>query len=496
MNISLAEPPAAGHWLYTIEYNAKLRGEPMPVRHVLKPRGRRAALVCVAAGALMAGPTAAAPFRLASGLNAPDWLTLGGSYRLRYETLNGQYRAHETGSDQILVERLLVHAQVRLGAFYIGGELEDSRQQLADAGTHLGTDSVDALEPLQLYAGLHLRNTFAAGDSLDLKGGRLTIDDGSRRLVARNKFRNTLNAFTGLEANWQGADGLHVHAFYVLPVQRRPSSRAALLDNSVQLDGQSFHTQLWGVSVTRANLLGRASGEAYVFGLSSHDGPHLAVADRDLYTPGLRLYAKPAPNAFDYEIEAAMQFGTSRATKAASDTRNLRHLAGFIHLDAGYTWQAPWSPRLEFDYDYASGDEHPGDGTDNRFDTLYGARRFDFGPTGIYGAMARSNVDTPGLRLQVKPARGISAFVGYRAVWLASSRDEWTTAGLQDKTGRSGNFIGHQLEAKLHLTVLPGNLGVEFGGAWLIHGSFQGQFPGAPRNGDTAYFYSQAVLTF
>ncbi|MBU6472370.1 MAG: alginate export family protein [Alphaproteobacteria bacterium] len=439
---------------------------------------------------------AAAPLRLAASLNAPDWLTLGGSYRLRYETLNGRFRAHYAGSDQILVERLLLAARVQFGAFYAGGELEDSRQQLADSGTHLGTDSVDAFEPLQFYAGLQLHNAFAPGDSLDIKGGRMTIDDGSRRLVARNRFRNTLNAFTGLDANWQDAGGLSVHAFYVLPVNRRPTSKAALLDNTVQLDSESFHTQFWGVSVTEPDVLGRASGEAYIFGLSSHDGPGLPVADRDLYTPGLRLYAKPKAGTFDYQIEAAMQFGTSRATTAASDTRNLSHLAGFIHLDAGYTWQAPWSPRLEVDYDYASGDDHPGDGTDNRFDTLYGARRFDFGPTGIYGAVARSNVDTPGLRLEVKPAHSVSAFVGYRAIWLAASRDQWTTAGLQDKTGRSGNFVGHQFEARLRAELVPGNLDVEFGGAYLVHGSYQDLVPGAPKDGNTTYVYSQAVLSF
>lgn len=451
------------------------------------------AIVCVqSASAAFAG----APWRLTEVLNAPDWLDAGGSYRIRYETLDGAFRKGAAGSDQILAERLLFGVRAHWNAFYLGAELEDSRTQLADAGTPLGTDEVDTFEPLQIYAGLRESDVFHSGDSLDVTAGRITIDAGSRRLVARNRFRNTLNAFTGIEGVWTGTGGTAVQAFYVLPVQREPTSRDALARNSTQLDKESFRVELWGILVSQKNLLDRASGEVYLYGLHERDRPGVAVADHDLYTPGFRLFAKPKPGEWDFEIEGALQFGTSRFTALPSDTADLDHFAGFFHGDVAYSFDVQWSPRLVLQYDYASGDEHPGDGVNNRFDTLFGARRFDFGPTGIYGAFARSNIDSPGFRIEAKPAAGLGGFIGYRAVWLASSRDALTTANLRDASGKAGKFVGQQFEAELSYDLVPGNVALELGGAYLIDGLFLRHAPGAPHDGNTTYFYAQTTLTF
>lgn len=136
------------------------------------------------------------PWRLDSALDSPDLFSLGGSYRVRYETLNHPYRAGATGSDEILVGRLLLNARVTLQNFYVNLEFEDSRQELADSGSALGTDSVNTLEPLQMLAGMRFDDMFSQGDRLDVSAGRMTIDVGGRRLVSRNNFRNTINAYT------------------------------------------------------------------------------------------------------------------------------------------------------------------------------------------------------------------------------------------------------------------------------------------------------------
>ncbi len=436
-----------------------------------------------------------APWRIGKALNAPSWFTVGVNYRVRHESLDGPFRAKATGSDQILVERLLLNAAIDFSQFHASVEFQDSRQQLADSGTPLGTDIVNTVEPLQALMGVRFRGVLSEADRLDVTAGRMTIDAGSRRLVARNSFRNTINSFEGIRAVWQGSGGSQAMAFYTLPVQRRPSDFPSLLDNDSELDSASGDVKLWGIIGSKPKLMGPATGEAYFYGLHSRDHPGIPVADRDIYTPGVRAFVKPSPESWDFEVETALQFGTSRLSSSASDTKDLQHRAGFFHGHVGYTLRAKMSPRVEVSYDYASGDRNPKDNENNRFDTLYGARRFDYGPTGIYGPFVRSNISTPGLRLEAKPSKRMTGFLGYRAVWLASSRDQLQVAKLQDPTGNSGSFVGSQIEAMLQYNVLPGNVALEIGGAYLFHGTFLEEAPNAPKDGDTTYFYASVTIT-
>jgi len=369
-------------------------------------------------------------------------------------------------------------------------ELEDSRAFATD-NTPLETSSVDALELLQAYAGIKRKGLLGSGDSLELQLGRMTMDVGSRRLVARNHYRNTLNAFTGLDATWTSKSKYVVRGFAVLPVTRRPSDAESIKDNAVKFDKENTDALLSGVFLAAPKLAAGATLELYALGMFERDGD-VASRNRRLVTAGARAVRKKALGELDFELEAMAQLGTSRASKAADDTTDLDHRAFFVHAQVGRTLRAPWKPRLIAQYDYASGDSDPNDGENNRFDTLFGARRWDLGPTGIYGAFARSNLNTPGLRVQVKPTRRASAFLAYRLYWLASATDAWTTSGLRDTTGASGKFLGHQVEARVRFSVLPKNLRFELGAAHLIRGRFATAATGA-RADPATLVYAQVV---
>jgi hypothetical protein len=156
-------------------------------------------------------------------------------------------------------------------------------------------------------------------------------------------------------------------------------------------------------------------------------------------------------------------------------------------------FDVPWQPILKGQYDYASGDRNPDDNRQDTFDKLYGARRFEFGPTGIYGWIFRSNTSTPGVRLVLQPSSAFEWISAYRWAWLAESRDFWIGTGLRDATGRSGSYLGSQLELRLRFDPRP-FFRLETGYARFFKGSYPERVPGSPGTGDSNYFYIQLIF--
>ncbi|MBN2702218.1 MAG: alginate export family protein [Methylothermaceae bacterium] len=437
------------------------------------------------------------PWRLRDALGLPDWITFSVNHRTRYETLNNTFRAHTSGDDQILAFRTLVLGEIRFRGFRLGGELEDSRIALDSPGTPVNTTLVNQVELLQAYLAWEGRDVFGSGLDLGVKGGRLTMDFGSRRLIARNRFRNTLNGFDGIDFNLSRAGEWQWRSFFVFPVTRLPGDAEALRRGQTQFDEENGATFFIGTFLGLDRLPLDSRGELYAYYLHEEDTHHhpIATKNRKLWTPGVRWYRKPDTGRFDFEFEAALQTGSSRASKTSTDS--LDHFAYFGHAAVGYTFDLPWRPRFLVQYDYASGDEDPNDGDHDRFDTLFGARRFEFGPTSIWGAFARGNLNSPGFRVQVKPAPTVDGFFAYRAFWLAEKRDAWTGAGLRDASGGSGGFLGHQIEIRTRWHVIPALMTLEAGWAHLFKGKFARNAPDAPnQRGDSNYFYSQTIITF
>jgi hypothetical protein len=85
--------------------------------------------------------------------------------------------------------------------------------------------------------------------------------------------------------------------------------------------------------------------------------------------------------------------------------------------------------------------------------------------------------------------------VSHRAFWLAQAKDSWGTSGLQDKTGNSGDFIGHQLEFTLRYD-FNSSLNFQTGWEHLFKGQFAKKAPLAPTAQDVDYFYIQTLFRF
>ncbi len=443
-----------------------------------------------------AGPWPAKPWRLSDAVGAPSWFEVSGAYEARYESLNRRLRAGETGSDQGIFARLLLAMTLRDTFVDASVELIDARifGQPDDATTTTG--EVSTADLLQGYVAARFTDAFEPGDKLRVQFGRHTMDIGSRRLVARNIFRNTINAFTGANAQWSSESGMTARAFFTLPIQRLPgnSELARLNDNDVEFDEERTQVRFWGAVLDRPNVAWSTDAEVYFYGLDEKDGDDLATANRDLNTIGTRWSRTHEIGTVHWEVESAYQFGQSQASLNAGP--ELDHSAYFYHASLGYTFDHSMLPRLEALFDYASGDKDPTDGENNRFDSLYGVPRMEFGPTGIFRDITRANLVSPGLRLNLSPAPGWDVMLLHRFDYLASRRDAWTTTGIQDPTGASGDSIGSLSEVRVRYDWIPTSVRIEVGGAYHTAGSFAKNAPNSNGGRDALYGYFQTSFWF
>lgn len=417
------------------------------------------------------------------------WLSFSGSYRLRYEHMDNTFRIVGPDQDEMLVSRLRLHARAAGKRLYGGVEIQDSRAWLHKDLSPVGTDDVNTLEPLQVYAGYKTAK-------LDVQVGRMTMDVGSRRFVARNRTRNTTNTFTGINTRWTLPEGRALHAFLTMPVERLPNNleRDRLRSNEFELDQEHAERTFWGLYLSDVRLAANLDTDWYLLGIREKDRPGLPTRNRDFLTAGLRI--RKAAETWAFEFESAVQSGKTRATALPSDVTELDHRAWFAHAELSSDLAGGWDPSLIFRLDYASGDSDPDDGEFNRFDTLFGARRWEFGVTGIYGVFARSNIVSPGIGIRMKPAPAFDVRVDYRPGWLASDRDFLTTAGLRDRDGNSGSFIGHQLEARVRWVAPSSKLSVDFSTAYLSKGEFFEKAPLAPPGDHVFFWYFATSLNF
>jgi hypothetical protein len=455
-------------------------------------RSRPSALALLFVVAFGASARATAePWRLDDAVGLSDRVSIDFQHRVRYEHLWDQFRPVLGGNDDIVLLRTLIHGRLRLMDWLdVGAELQDSRALDGENSGFVSNSLINPAELLQAYAEFGFDEV--AGGRLQLRGGRFTLNIGSRRLASRNGFRNTISSFTGLDATWK-SEALTVRGFWTLPVQRLPFRLDELRDNEVDFDEESFDFHFWGLYAD-GELPWGDSGELYLFGLHADENTDPPRRRRDLYTPGFRIYRRPAPGRFDYQIETALQVGRSR--QATSGAGTLDHFAHFFHAELGYSFGTTWSPRVVVQYDYASGDNDPDDGDNERFDTLFGDRSFDFGHTSIYGPFARANLFTPGVRVQVKPTPKLSAYASFRAFWLASRSDVWAGGGIRDPDGDSGRYVGSQIEMRVRWRIFPKNVTLEGGYAHLFAGEFMDDAPTSPSRGGADYVYTQIVFEY
>jgi hypothetical protein len=414
---------------------------------------------------------------------APDGFFLSANTRLREEVIDGQARTGVAASDQWTSLRTQLRAEWRHGALQIVGEVWDSRLWGANTTSPISTGEVNTLEPVQAYLQANLGPILGKDTTTTVQAGRMMLNLGSRRLIAADDYRNTTNGYTGLRADLATRGGTTATAFFAMPQTRLPDVQASLLDNGRALDKESLSATLWGGLLAHQAKGSPYLAEASFIRFAERDATGRPTRDRHLNNAGLRFAADPRPAHVDGGAEAIYQWGTT-STSLAPTAAKASVSATFLRAHLGYTFAGPWKPHLLAEFDRASGDGPSG--TYGRFDTLFGFRRADLGPAAQYSALSRSNLLSPGIRLEITPSKRFDAFAGYRALWLADAHDAFSGTGVRDATGKSGTFAGHQFDSRARRWLIPNHLRAEVNATYLLRGHFLQTAPGAPKS-DTKY---------
>jgi Alginate export len=360
-------------------------------------------------------------------------LSFGGEWRERFEAVDSPDFGIGTSSDEYILHRLLLHADLQFGhAVRVFAQLGYHDESGRDGGP-APTDR-DAADLQQGFVDASL----PLGDGrATLRAGRQEFTLGSSRLVAVRESPNVRRSFDGVRVTWQ--DGAaHADAFYLRPVA---------IERGAFDDEPDRDELLWGLQVAgKSRLLRGGRFEAYYLGYHRNDASFASgTADERRHSLGLRLSGRR--QAVDWNLELVGQVGDF----GGDDIR-----AWTVASDTGYTFaDVRFRPRLGLKADIASGDGDPQDGRLETFNALY--------PNPTY--FSEASLITPANFVDLQPSLtltfhpGASLLIGWNLLWKQRAADAFYTTPppLTPLSGSAGGSteIGQQVRLEPRWAITP-----------------------------------------
>ena len=420
--------------------------------------------------------------------NGDTYLSLGGQLRERYEFFNNNtFGAGPQDENGYYLTRLIAHADLHVSESFRGFlELKSAMLDNREGGPR--ASDADEFDLQQAFADFRIPLRGGEGNSLTLRGGRQELTYGAQRVIGVGDWTNTRRAFEGVNGIWLDEDN-RLDVFWVRPViveKEEPNSG----------DGNSSFAGAYD-SLALPDLLGPQAGtklESYFLVLNKTKAPAVdtaaaAAVDSDIYTVGARFVTKPSP--FDLDVEGAYQFGKS-------DDGDIS--AYSIAVESGFSMRSEmFSPRLFAGFDYASGDDDPGDPDNQTYNQLFPTGHLYFGYIDVIGRQNIIDVH-PGIELlllkDLRSDRKLLLRAEYHHFWRASTHDAvYNATGGITRAAADGNDeaeIGGEIDLLLSWQ-FDRHLSGYVGYSHFFPGDFiQDTGP----SGDIDFFYAAMVYTF
>ncbi|PIW58911.1 MAG: hypothetical protein COW13_04915 [Candidatus Omnitrophica bacterium CG12_big_fil_rev_8_21_14_0_65_50_5] len=415
----------------------------------------------------------------------PKWLELGGDIRHRYEW-HENFDLNDAIDDDngfnLWRTRLNVGIKPNshLKFFY---QFQDSRIS-HDSLTGSKSTYENWADHRQLWG--EIRDDELSGDVLGLTGiglkvGRQEFNYGSQRLIGIFGWSNVAQTFDAAKLTLNFKD--KNFSFDVFGGGKTPIKSPGEMDDFYSGDDNdrvigyyAAYRGFKGITIEPYVFNRDTQGKTVSFGQTG-DG---AVDD---YTVGVRAAGHIGETPWDFETDAAKQFGDS----GSLDT-DAQMFAGAV----GYTFKHDWKPRLAFEYAYASGDSDPSDGKRETFDNLYPTNHSFYG---YIDFASLQNIHNYHFQLKASPMRKLQVQVDYHVFYLDTPKDSLYAANRSIKRATSAgadDFVGTELDL---LTKYKANDDLDFmiGYSHFFAGDF---LRDTGPSDDADFFYIQSTLKF
>jgi hypothetical protein len=341
---------------------------------------------------------------------------------------------------------------------------------------------------LQFYADFNI----AGREDGTLRGrvGRKFLKYGSQHLVSPRGWSNTFRNFEGVKLYYTSADW-DIDAF----ATRGVNAAAGNLFRRTAADHPDASRFFSGVYTTWKGTENQKLDMYWLWANEDDDKPNRIDVDR--HTIGARWEGKQAVKDCDrvvgtwnWELEGAYQFGEASFGMGINEDIE----AGFVSAVLGYTWNdVAWTPSMKGVFWYGSGDDNPGDGTNNTVSTLFPLGHAHWG---IIENLNGQNMVDYSLQGSVKPSSKLTVASAFHLFEKAEESDQiYNIAGAPfgSTPGTTGTDIGTELDIVATYQATK-NLQVQAGYSWFFYGDAVAQ--DTINRDDAEFFNFMSTLKF
>ena len=271
-------------------------------------------------------------------------------------------------------------------------------------------------------------------NKISARAGRQEFSYGAQRLIGAFNWSNVAQTFDG------GKVAVHIVPLHVqLDIFagdktsiKTPREFDDLFDNSAKERIWAYYATAkpMGDLLVEQYLIRRKTDKAVSFGPSGS-------GEIDDFTAGGRI-KNVFPNGFDYEVEAAKQWG---------DFRNMDVDGMMTVALAGYTFgNTPWKPRVGFEFDYGSGDTDRSDGRMETFDNLYPTNHLFYG---YIDFISLQNLNDYRYQISAKPTKKLKIQADFHMLYLDTVKDSYYSVArgvVRTATRSVDDHLGNEID--------------------------------------------------